>query len=211
MRKLIVLMVLISAFGFAVAQEATDEDGVFVDTEWTCPEGFEGQTLMVLNWGTYIGDYTVADFEALHLVADGVDDARRVGAGDVIGRLVYVEGRDRLAERGPDAVVVDARGHHHDQHVVAVESGRVDDFDLHRLVGLAMPLAPDRPGVHLGGHMAHRRNLADLVEVLDRPTGRGSDHSHRRLTHRATSIVDRPDAEALAQRARLVFCFAQRA
>jgi spermidine/putrescine transport system substrate-binding protein len=31
---------------------------------WTCPEGFEGQTLNVFNWSTYIADDTVANFEA---------------------------------------------------------------------------------------------------------------------------------------------------
>jgi spermidine/putrescine transport system substrate-binding protein len=45
----------------------TTESGAdtFVDTEWTCPEGFEGQTLSLFNWATYIGDNTVSDFEKL--------------------------------------------------------------------------------------------------------------------------------------------------
>jgi spermidine/putrescine transport system substrate-binding protein len=30
---------------------------------WTCPEGFEGQTLSVFNWSTYIAEDTVANFE----------------------------------------------------------------------------------------------------------------------------------------------------
>lgn len=51
------------------ATEATTEtaasDDIFVDTEWTCPEGFEGQTLSLFNWATYIGDNTVSDFEKL--------------------------------------------------------------------------------------------------------------------------------------------------
>jgi spermidine/putrescine transport system substrate-binding protein len=45
--------------------ETTDSDDIFVDTEWTCPEGFEGQTLSLFNWATYIGDNTVSDFEKL--------------------------------------------------------------------------------------------------------------------------------------------------
>jgi spermidine/putrescine transport system substrate-binding protein len=68
MRKLLVLVLLLSVFGIASAQDATevpDDDGVFVDTEWTCPEGFEGQTLSLFNWATYIGDNTVSDFETL--------------------------------------------------------------------------------------------------------------------------------------------------
>jgi spermidine/putrescine transport system substrate-binding protein len=31
---------------------------------WVCPEGFEGQTLSVYNWSTYIAEDTVANFEA---------------------------------------------------------------------------------------------------------------------------------------------------
>jgi spermidine/putrescine transport system substrate-binding protein len=31
---------------------------------WTCPPGFEGQTLSVYNWTTYIGETTIDDFEA---------------------------------------------------------------------------------------------------------------------------------------------------
>lgn len=45
--------------------ETTNSTGTFVDTEWTCPEGFEGQTLSLFNWATYIGDNTVSDFEKL--------------------------------------------------------------------------------------------------------------------------------------------------
>lgn len=32
---------------------------------WTCPEGFEGQTLSVYNWATFIGETTISNFEAL--------------------------------------------------------------------------------------------------------------------------------------------------
>jgi spermidine/putrescine transport system substrate-binding protein len=49
----------------AEGTEAADSDDIFVDSEWTCPEGFEGQTLSLFNWATYIGDNTVSDFEKL--------------------------------------------------------------------------------------------------------------------------------------------------
>src|SRR6476619_8353183 len=52
-----------------------------------------------------VDDDFVADLPPLHLRADRPHDAGRVGAGDVIGVLVTVERGDRLAERGPDAVV----------------------------------------------------------------------------------------------------------
>lgn len=49
----------------ATATPATVVDNIAIDTEWTCPEGFEGQTLSLFNWATYIGDNTVSDFENL--------------------------------------------------------------------------------------------------------------------------------------------------
>lgn len=61
MRKILVLLLVLSAVGITSAQDAQ----VVVDTEWTCPEGFEGQTLSLFNWATYIGDNTVSDFEIL--------------------------------------------------------------------------------------------------------------------------------------------------
>ena len=117
----------------------------------------------------------VAHLPALHLGADRIDDAGGVGAGDVIGVLVHVDGRDGLAERGPYAVVVDAGGHHEHQHVVAVELPGGHHLDLHGLIGRTVPLLADRPGVHPGGHVAERRDLADLVEVLPRR----ACHDHR--------------------------------
>lgn len=36
-----------------------------IPTSWTCPEGFEGQTLSIYNWATFIGDNTVPVFEEL--------------------------------------------------------------------------------------------------------------------------------------------------
>ncbi len=50
----------------AAEPAATDETGTVAiagATGWECPEGFEGQTLAVYNWATYIGDNTVRIFE----------------------------------------------------------------------------------------------------------------------------------------------------
>ena len=113
-----------------------------------------------------VDDDLVADLPVADLLADRPDDAAGVGPGDMERRLVDVEGRDRRAERSPDAVIVDARRHHEDQHFAAVQRRRLDDLDLHRAFRLAVALAPDRPGVHLLRHIAERRDLADLVEVL---------------------------------------------
>ena len=119
-----------------------------------------------------VDDDFVADLPALHLGADRPDDAGRVGAGDVERILVHVERRDRLAEAGPDAVVVDAAGHDVDQHLVLGDRPGRHHFALHRLFRRAVALLADRPGVHLRRHMAERRNLADLVEILERRGGR---------------------------------------
>ena len=51
---LIVLVAMLGTFNLAGAQ-----------TSWACPEGFEGQTLRVFNWGNYVADTTIPDFEEL--------------------------------------------------------------------------------------------------------------------------------------------------
>jgi spermidine/putrescine transport system substrate-binding protein len=57
---------LILAFGAPVsAQDATEEATAAAElTPWECPSGFEGQSLNVYNWSTYIAEDTVANFEA---------------------------------------------------------------------------------------------------------------------------------------------------
>ncbi|RMG81783.1 MAG: spermidine/putrescine ABC transporter substrate-binding protein [Chloroflexi bacterium] len=70
MRKWLVLLSLVALLvsGVAVAQDG-DSDGEGSDDAaaeiepWVCPEGFEGQTLSVFNWSTYIADNTIPDFE----------------------------------------------------------------------------------------------------------------------------------------------------
>lgn len=55
----------IFACAFAWLAFASAQD----DPSWSCPEGFEGQSLAVYNWTTYIAENTIRDFEA----ACGVD------------------------------------------------------------------------------------------------------------------------------------------
>ncbi|MCL4878882.1 MAG: spermidine/putrescine ABC transporter substrate-binding protein [Anaerolineae bacterium] len=57
MHKLTILFLIISllALGFANATLAQEK--------WTCPEGFEGQTLRFFNWSTYVAENTIPDFE----------------------------------------------------------------------------------------------------------------------------------------------------
>lgn len=51
MRKSALLLVFFFLFTLGFAQN------------WTCPEGFEGQTLNVYNWTTYIAEDTIPNFE----------------------------------------------------------------------------------------------------------------------------------------------------
>jgi len=59
-----VLLIGLLAFGAAVVAQETSSTPE-VGEPWACPEGHEGETLNIYNWSTYIGENTVADFEAL--------------------------------------------------------------------------------------------------------------------------------------------------
>ena len=115
-----------------------------------------------------VDDHLVAHLPAVHLRADRPDDAGRVGAGNVEGLLVHVEGRDRLAEPRPDAVVIDAPGHHEDEDLVLADRPGRHHLELERRLRRSMPLLADHPGVHLFGDMTQRRDFADPVKVLQR-------------------------------------------
>src|SRR5690606_32376433 len=64
MRKWLVVWLLLC---LALPVFAQDEfvEPTADDIQWTCPAGFEGQTLNVYNWTTYIGETTIQDFERL--------------------------------------------------------------------------------------------------------------------------------------------------
>jgi spermidine/putrescine transport system substrate-binding protein len=49
------LLYVAAVFCYSSAQESS----------WTCPEGFEGQSLSVYNWTTYIAEDTISNFEEL--------------------------------------------------------------------------------------------------------------------------------------------------
>ena len=60
MRKLLMVigvLMLVLGIPAVVARMLTEVE------PWVCPEGYEGQTLSVFNWSTYIADDTVANFE----------------------------------------------------------------------------------------------------------------------------------------------------
>jgi spermidine/putrescine transport system substrate-binding protein len=45
--------------------EAAEEGTAEIKTSWTCPEGFEGQTLSFYNWTTYVAEDTISNFREL--------------------------------------------------------------------------------------------------------------------------------------------------
>jgi spermidine/putrescine transport system substrate-binding protein len=60
-KKLIVLMVCLLMLVVGIPALAQDE----IKTTWTCPAGFEGQSLNVYNWSTYVAPDTISNFETL--------------------------------------------------------------------------------------------------------------------------------------------------
>ena len=136
----------------------------------------------------------VAGLPLGHALADLPDDAGGVGAADVVAELLVVavaEDRDRLAERRPDVVEVDARGHHPHDHLEGAGLRHVDLLDLEGVGRLALALLPDHPGGHLLGQLpglhVELRNVCDLYCQVD---------SLRRL--RTAGIVDNRGLAAVA-------------
>src|SRR6516162_2317523 len=113
-------------------------------------------------------DDFIAHFPALDLRAHRPDDAGGIRPCDMERMLVAVEGRYGDAETGPNAVVIDAAGHHVDQHFLFGDRPSRDDFALHRGFRRSVAFLADGPGVHFLGHIAEWRNLADLIEILKR-------------------------------------------
>jgi len=58
---------------------------------------------------------------------------------------------------------------------VAVQLRRLDHFDLHGGVGIAVAFAADRPSVHVLGRMAQGWYFADFVKVFFRQVGMDVD------------------------------------
>ena len=53
------------AVGCLVSLAGLSLGGVAAAQDWTCPEGYEGQSLSIYNWTTYIAEDTVSNFEKL--------------------------------------------------------------------------------------------------------------------------------------------------
>lgn len=58
-------VLLVIAALFVLVAPVWAQDAATAELEpWVCPEGFEGQTLNVYNWSTYIAEDTIPNFEA---------------------------------------------------------------------------------------------------------------------------------------------------
>lgn len=63
-RILLIFLVAVVVLAVPVAAQDATEEAMMMDMDaWVCPEGFEGQTLSVFNWATYVADTTIPDFE----------------------------------------------------------------------------------------------------------------------------------------------------
>lgn len=118
MRKTVFwVMLMLALCSTALAQDVTPEPG-FVPTEfeWTCPEGFEGKTLNIYNWSTYVAPDTISNFQE----ACGVEITYDIyGSGDeLLSRL-------RQGNPGYDLVVPP------DQSIeIMVAEGLLEPLDL---------------------------------------------------------------------------------
>ncbi len=117
-----------------------------------------------------VHDDLVADLDVLDVLADRPHDARAVAAAGVeILRLAellplrnHVEG---LAQGGPHVVVVDARCHHVDQHLVGADGGRGQHLALPGVAGRAEAVLPHRERVHALRDFSEGRLVAQVVEI----------------------------------------------
>jgi spermidine/putrescine transport system substrate-binding protein len=57
MRNWMILIIVLALLTGSLSLSTAQDEG------WACPEGFEGQTLRVFNWTTYVAENTIPDFE----------------------------------------------------------------------------------------------------------------------------------------------------
>src|SRR4029450_3549961 len=117
-----------------------------------------------------VHDHLVADLDVLHVLPECPHDAGAVAAAGVevlglAGARALRDHVERGAQRGPDVVVVDARGHNVDQHLVRAERGRGNDLAPPGVTRLAEAILPDKVRVHTPGDLAQRRSLSELAKV----------------------------------------------
>src|SRR3989475_4691974 len=107
-----------------------------------------------------VHDHFVTDPDARHVPPDGPDDSRAVAAAgvEVLGLarpLALGDHVERRPQCRPDVVVVDARGHDVDQHLVGTERRRRDDLATPGIARLTEAVLSNEVRVH------PRRDLAE--------------------------------------------------
>src|SRR4051812_43595174 len=133
-------------------------------------ERIEAVDLLVLVRGhVAVEDDLVAGLPAGYAGAHLPDDPGSVRAADVVpvlGVVAVAHDRDRLAERGPDVVVVHAGRHHAHDDLERARLGHLDLLELEGVLRLAQALLADHPGGHRLGQRAgldvqlrHLRNV----------------------------------------------------
>ena len=95
-----------------------------------------------------------------------------------LGLLVQADDVDGHAEGGPDVVVVHARGHDVDEHVLGLQLRNRDDFVLERGDGVAEAVLADHLRVHTLRDDAEGRPLCHVENVFRGSHGQGQ-HSER--------------------------------
>ena len=111
------------------------------------------------------------------------------------GMVAVAEHRDGLAERRPDVVEVDARGHHAHDHLEGAGLRHLDLLELEGVLRLALALGADHPGGHLLRQLARLDvELRDLGYVYGHgpPVRVGAGIGRRAASYRQLP-VRRPD------------------
>ena len=137
-------------------------DPLAVGIHWVAAVAFLVVAVVLVT----VDDDLIAHFPVLHLVTNGPNDARGVGTRDVVRLAMAIKRGNRFPKACPNAVVVDACGHHEHQNVVGIQFWGFHDLDLEGFLRLAVTLAADRPSIHLFGHIAHRRDFPQLIQVF---------------------------------------------
>src|SRR3989442_15167644 len=117
-----------------------------------------------------VHDHFVTDPDVLHVPPDGPDDSRAVAAAgvEILGlarSLALGDHVERRPQGRPDVVVVDARGHDVDQHLVRTERRRRDDLAPPGIARLTEAVLSNEIRVH------PRRDLAEWRSPLQPAKG----------------------------------------
>jgi hypothetical protein len=118
-----------------------------------------------------VHDDVVADAHVGHALADRVHDPGRVRAHDMeVRRLAPARLRLRHVHghttRRPHVVEVHTRRHDHHERLTRADLGNLDHLVADRVLRVAIAFGAHELRVHRGRHLAERRELADVVDVL---------------------------------------------